>query len=65
MNIRKIKVDPNRIRLIDADLQVPDTKKFSSHTGWKPEIPFEKTMEDLLNHWRSKITKWRRGFLLR
>jgi GDPmannose 4,6-dehydratase len=25
------------------------------HTGWKPEIPFEQTMQDLLNYWRKKI----------
>jgi GDP-mannose 4,6-dehydratase len=51
----KIEVDPERLRPIDADLQIPDTAKFTSHTGWKPEIPFEKTMEDLLNYWRNKI----------
>ena len=51
----KIKNDPNRIRPIDADLQVPDTKKFSNHTGWQPKITFEKTMQDLLNYWRIRI----------
>tara|TARA_B100001964_G_C14103873_1_gene540602 strand:+ start:41 stop:1063 length:1023 start_codon:yes stop_codon:yes gene_type:complete len=62
----QIKVDPNRMRLIDADLQIPDTKKFSTHTGWKTEISFEKTMKDLLNHWRFKIKqRGRTGFLLR
>ena len=53
----KIKTDPKRLRPIDADLQVPDTTKFSNHTGWKPEISFEKTMTDLLNYWRNKIKK--------
>ncbi len=53
----KIRVDPSRLRPIDADLQVPNTKKFSDHTGWQPIIMFEKTMEDLLNYWRSKIEK--------
>ena len=51
----KIKNDPNRMRPIDADLQVPDTKKFSNHTGWQPKITFEKTMQDLLNYWRTRI----------
>tara|TARA_B100000780_G_scaffold275369_1_gene241857 strand:- start:718 stop:1725 length:1008 start_codon:yes stop_codon:yes gene_type:complete len=49
------KVDKNRIRPIDADLQVPNTLKFRSHTGWKPKIKFEKTMLDLLNYWREKV----------
>ncbi len=47
--------DPERLRPIDADLQVPNTAKFTAHTGWKPEIPYEKTMLDLLNYWREKI----------
>ncbi len=47
--------DPERLRPIDADLQVPDCRKFMKHTGWKPEISFETTMHDLLNYWREKI----------
>lgn len=50
-------VDPARLRPIDADLQVPDTSKFYKHTGWKPAIPFEKTMQDLLDYWRERIEK--------
>ena len=49
------KVDKNRIRPIDADLQVPDTTKFKLHTGWEPKYTFEKTMSDLLDYWRVKV----------
>lgn len=52
-----VEVDPERLRPIDADLQVPDTTKFEKHTGWKPEISFEKTMKDLLDYWRDRITE--------
>ncbi|OHD14639.1 MAG: GDP-mannose 4,6-dehydratase [Spirochaetes bacterium GWB1_36_13] len=55
----KIEIDPSRIRPIDADLQIPDISKFQKHTGWKPEIAFEKTMQDLLNYWRERIQKGR------
>lgn len=55
-NVIRIETDPNRLRPIDADLQVPNTKKFELVTGWKPEIPFERTMEDLLNYWRDRIS---------
>ena len=55
----KIEIDPERLRPIDADLQVPDTTKFSNHTGWKPEIPFEKTMKDLLEYWRNSVNSGR------
>ena len=51
----KIETDPERLRPIDADLQVPDCTKFKRHTGWEPEISFEKTMEDLLNYWRERV----------
>ncbi len=47
--------DPERLRPIDANLQVPNTEKFTAHTGWKPEIPFEQTMLDLLNYWRERV----------
>jgi len=51
----KIEIDPERLRPIDADLQVPDTRKFTDHTGWSPEISFEKTMNDLLDYWRTRV----------
>ena len=53
----KVVVAPERLRPIDADLQIPDCRKFMNHTGWKPEISFEQTMTDLLNYWREKIAK--------
>lgn len=50
-----VEIDQDRIRPIDADLQVPDCSKFKSHTGWKPEIPFNQTMADLLDYWRKRV----------
>ena len=60
-----IEVDPGRLRPIDADLQVPNTGKFFQHTGWKPEIPFEKTMQDLLDYWRHRVSSSGDTFLNR
>jgi GDPmannose 4,6-dehydratase len=51
----RIEVDPDRLRPIDADLQVPNTAKFQAHTGWTPVIPFEVTMRDLLDYWRERV----------
>ncbi len=59
-----VETDPGRLRPIDADLQIPDTSKFKKYCGWEPEIPFEKTMKDLLNYWREKIIS-KRMFLTR
>tara|TARA_B100001250_G_scaffold213427_1_gene183050 strand:- start:3467 stop:4486 length:1020 start_codon:yes stop_codon:yes gene_type:complete len=52
----EVVVDKDRLRPIDADLQVPDTTKFTNHTGWSPEISFDQTMQDLLDFWRDKIS---------
>ena len=44
----KIEIDKERLRPIDADLQIPDTTtKFRKHTGWKPKISFQKTMREI------------------
>jgi len=59
-----VEIDPERLRPIDADLQVPDTTKFKQHTGWEPEISFETTMLDLLNYWREQVGSGK-SFLLR
>lgn len=50
----KIKVDSSRLRPSDVTLQIPDISKFQKLTKWKPEIPFEITLKDLLNYWRDK-----------
>ena len=47
--------DKARLRPVDADLQVPDCTKFKEHTGWGPMIPFEETMQSLLDYWRMKV----------
>ena len=60
----KFETESERLRPIDADLQIPNTSKFRNHTGWKPEIPFEKTMKDLLDYWRNKVAS-KRMFLTR
>jgi GDPmannose 4,6-dehydratase/GDP-4-dehydro-6-deoxy-D-mannose reductase len=47
-------VDPNLLRPSDVTLQIPDTSKFRAATGWKPEIPVETTMRDLLDYHRER-----------
>ena len=53
----RIEQEKERLRPIDADLQVPDCKKFKEHTGWQPSYSFEKTMGDLLDYWRDRINR--------
>jgi len=47
--------DENRLRPIDADLQVPDCSKFKTHTGWEPQYSFDETMQALLDYWREQV----------
>lgn len=53
----QVVTDPERLRPIDADLQIPDCRKFKEHTGWEPQITYEQTMEDLLDYWRARVKK--------
>jgi len=54
---KKIKIvqDEKRMRPSDVPVLIGDYTKFNKLTGWKPEIPFERTLEDLLNYWRQKV----------
>ncbi len=51
----EIKQTPKRMRPSDVPVLVGDSAKFREATGWKPEIPFEKTMKDLLDYWRERV----------
>ena len=48
----KLEVDPERLRPSDVTRQIPCIDKFTAATGWKPEIKFDRTLEDTLNYWR-------------
>ncbi|MBE1447146.1 GDP-mannose 4,6-dehydratase [Paenibacillus sp. OAS669] len=48
----EIKEDESRLRPSDVEILLGDYTKFHQQTGWKPEIPFDQTLEDLLNYWR-------------
>ena len=47
--------DPERMRPTDITLQIPDTSKFKSHFGWKPERPMKDIWIDLLTYWRERV----------
>ncbi len=51
----KIEKDLKRMRPSDVPILVGDNSKFRKQTGWKPEIPFETTLKDLLAYWRNLI----------
>jgi GDP-4-dehydro-6-deoxy-D-mannose reductase len=51
----KIETDKSRMRPSDVELLVGSAEKFKKATGWKPAIPFEQTLSDLLDYWRDRI----------
>ncbi len=53
----KIEVDQKRLRPSDVTLQIPCIDKFTKEINWKPEIKFDKTLEDLLSYWRDYFSK--------
>jgi len=51
----RIEVDPSRFRTADIPVSYCDAQKLRSHTGWKPTIPFEQTVRDILDDWRGRV----------
>lgn len=52
----KIEIDPNKIRLTDITLQIPDCSKFKQQTGWISKKGLKEINIDLLNYWREQIS---------
>ena len=50
----EVKQDPARLRPSDVQILLGDNSKFVAATGWQPTIPFERTLRDMLEYWRSR-----------
>ena len=57
LSMSKVKIevreDPARLRPSDVPILLGDYSKFHAVTGWKPTIPFEQTLADMLEYWRA------------
>jgi GDP-4-dehydro-6-deoxy-D-mannose reductase len=51
----KVETDPTRLRPSDVPVLLGDYTKFKTATGWEPEIPYDKTLTDMLEYWRETI----------
>lgn len=49
-----VKTDPARLRPSDVMILEGDPTKMYKATGWKVEIPFERTLTELLDYWRER-----------
>jgi GDP-4-dehydro-6-deoxy-D-mannose reductase len=50
-------IDPARLRPSDNPVVLGDASRLRRETGWTPEIPIERTLEDLLDWWRREIAR--------
>jgi GDP-4-dehydro-6-deoxy-D-mannose reductase len=50
----EVRVDPERVRPGELPLQIGSFARAERDTGWRPGIPLEKSVDDLLEHWRSE-----------
>jgi GDP-4-dehydro-6-deoxy-D-mannose reductase len=51
----EVQEDPERLRPSDVGVLLGDCTRFQRITGWKPTIPFEVTLKDLLEYWRRRV----------
>jgi GDP-4-dehydro-6-deoxy-D-mannose reductase len=51
----QIAVDPGRLRPNDTPVVVGDASRLHAATGWKADLPFERTLDDLLEYWRAAV----------
>ncbi len=51
----RVEVDPQKLRKADIPLVLGDPQKIHQATGWKPNIPLDVTLKDLLDYWREKV----------
>jgi len=52
----QIETDPGRLRSNEVPQIIGDSTKLRTETGWNPQISWEKTLQDLLDYWREKVT---------
>jgi len=52
-----VKADPARFRPSDVMVLEGDPSKIEKATGWRAEIPFERTLSELLDYWRDHVRK--------
>ena len=51
----EVAFDPVRLRPADIEVLTGDASRFRAATGWRPEIPFERTLADTLAYWRAAV----------
>jgi GDP-4-dehydro-6-deoxy-D-mannose reductase len=53
----KIEQDLTRLRPADVPTMVSDCSRLRARTGWRTTIPFEKSLQDVLDYWRERVVE--------
>lgn len=53
----RVETDPARVRPTEPLRLVAETEPFCALTGWRPEIPFDRTLADTLAYWRERVAR--------
>jgi len=51
----RVETDPARLRPSDTPVVHGSHARLTADTGWQPQIPIERTLSDLLDHWRARV----------
>jgi GDP-4-dehydro-6-deoxy-D-mannose reductase len=51
----QVEGDSARLRPSDVPEIVADCTRFRSQTGWRAEIPLERSLKDILDYWRAEV----------
>ncbi|MBR3524820.1 MAG: GDP-mannose 4,6-dehydratase [Lachnospiraceae bacterium] len=51
----KVETDPAKIRPVDVPVIEADITKLREATGWEPQIPLERTIDEVLAYWRERV----------
>jgi GDP-4-dehydro-6-deoxy-D-mannose reductase len=50
----EFEIDPALVRPVEVPVLRGDPGRLAGATGWKPEIPLEQTLADVLAYWRAQ-----------
>jgi GDP-4-dehydro-6-deoxy-D-mannose reductase len=53
----EVEVDPERLRSSDLPVMIGDPSRLRAATGWEPEYPLKRSLEELLVDWRQRVSQ--------
>lgn len=53
----RVEIDSSRLRPNDTPVLIGNPARLQGDTGWRPEIPFDQMLDDLLGYWREQVAR--------